>query len=872
MISILYVDDEPILLDSIKLYLQKDGKFLVDTCVNAREALEKIRIQIYDAVVADYQMPEMDGIQLLKTLRDQGNTIPFIIFTGKGREDVVIEAYNAGADNYIVKGGEPRLMFLNLIRTIEQIVSRRRIENELKFRNVLLATQQEVSLDGILVVGESEKILSFNKRFVAMWEVPPGITEAGIDRPLLEHNLGRVADREKFILKVKYLYEHRSETSHDEIQLTDGRTFDRYSAPMSGPEGEYYGRIWYFRDITEKKRAEEALRESAEKYRTLIESANEAIFIIQDGIIVYSNPSGLNLIDRSTDQISHHNFMEFVHPGDRAGALDRHQKRLRGEALEPKWQLRIIDKTGEVHWIELDAIRIIWNGKPATLNFATNITQRKAAQEALFENEKKFREIFNNANDSIEISEVGPDGLPGRYIEINDVTCRMLQYSREELLGKSPFDFVTGTYDIPLEEIRKRILAKGHAIFETEYRRKDGTVIPVEINAHVTLLSGKNVVLSVIRDITERKEQELAIRKSEERFRFTVEATNDGIWDWDIPSGTTYFSPRWYTILGYEPDEMPGSYATFRSLIHPDDLSKTEKIIQDTIRSKEESYAIEFRMRTKQGGWKWILSRGKVVGWDADGNPVRLVGTHTDITARFEAEQAIRKSLEEKELLLREIHHRVKNNLQTISSILYLQSLSTENEEQLAVIRESRARVTSMGLIHQKLYQSADIATIPFMDYIRSLIDFLGESYGVDRNRIRIEVEVEPPELSLDIDTGIPCGLLINEMVTNALKYAFRGRQEGTIRIRMGLDALGHYILSVSDDGIGIPADFDPGTARTLGMKLVSGLVDQLDGKLELTKSPGTTLTIRFPPVNSSKGTPVTAGSPGSMKGDIREI
>ena len=232
-------------------------------------------------------------------------------------------------------------------------------------------------------------------------------------------------------------------------------------------------------------------------------------------------------------------------------------------------------------------------------------------------------------------------------------------------------------------------------------------------------------------------------------------------------------------------------------------------------------------MKTREGKWKWILSRGKVVGQDPEGNPVRLVGTHTDVTDRKKAERALLQSLSEKELLLKEIHHRVKNNLQTISSLLYLQSLSAENPEQLTAIQEARARVTSMGLIHQKLYQSADIATIPFMDYIQSLIDFLKESYGVDPNRIRIETDVQPPDLSLDIDTGIPCGLMINEMVTNALKHAFHGRTGGTIRIRIARDAGWQYTLSVSDDGVGLPADFDIASARTLGMTLVSGLVSQ---------------------------------------------
>ena len=847
MISVLYVDDEIFLLDATKKYLERGGKFSVDTATSAREGLAMIKAGHYNAVVSDYQMIGMDGVQFLKELRAAGNTVPFIIFTGKGREEVVIEAYRAGADAYLQKGGDPKPMFLDLMHAIEQSVSRRRMENDLKVRNALLATQQEVSPDGILVVGEEGKILSHNNRFLSMWNVPPEKAAAGEDTVLLDGIRGMVPNPDEFFERIRFLYEHRTETSHDEIRLIDGRTFDRYSAPMTGSDGRYYGRVWYFRDITEKKQAEAALLEGAEQYRTLIESANEAIFIIQEGAVVYTNPRGLALTGLSAEEIAHHSFLDFVHPEDRAEAMDRHRKRLANEPLDPRAQMRLVDRSGGVHWIEIDAVLIAWNRKPATLNFATEITKRKVAEQALQESETKYREIFNNVNDAIEIHEINADGLPGKYIEVNDIACRMLQYTREELLQKGPLDIVTGYHSIPLGELGKRFLDAGHAFFATEHRRKDGTILPVEVNALVVSIAGKRAVIAVTRDITERKKQEQAILKSEERFRFTIDATNDGIWDWDVPSGTAFFSPRWYTMLGYVPDEMPGSYATWRSLIHPDDLGLTEKVIQENLRKKGDGYSVEFRMRTKDGGWKWILSRGKVVGKDVKGNPSRIVGTHTDITAHKQADLALRQSLSEKELLLKEIHHRVKNNLQTISSLLYLQTLSTENQQEVAAIREARARVTSMGLIHQKLYQSADIATIPFLDYVQSLIEFLKESYGVDPDRVRIGIEVQPPDLSLDIDTGIPCGLIISELVTNALKYAFRGRAGGTIRIRIARDGE-QYILSVSDDGIGLPADFDPANARTLGLTLVSGLVGQLDGTLDIGKGPGTTVNIRFSP------------------------
>jgi two-component sensor histidine kinase len=217
------------------------------------------------------------------------------------------------------------------------------------------------------------------------------------------------------------------------------------------------------------------------------------------------------------------------------------------------------------------------------------------------------------------------------------------------------------------------------------------------------------------------------------------------------------------------------------------------------------------------------------------------------IIERERTAEALLKSLREKDLLVKEIHHRVKNNLQTIASLLYLQSLSSDDKQIKILLNEVRSRVNAMGLIHQKLYQSTDISRVPFTDYINLLIDSLKESYGIDTTKIRFFVQVKPENLSLDIDTGIPCGLIINELVTNTLKYAFRNRPGGTITIQMSRDEQHQYLLSVSDDGGGIPAELDISQLKSLGMTIVSSLVRQLSGTMEIVREPGTTIFIRFP-------------------------
>jgi len=229
MISVLYVDDEPSLLDATKKFLEAKNDIIVETALNAREALDLLKTRTYDIIISDYQMPDIDGIEFLQMLRREKNTIPFIIFTGKGREEVVIEAYNAGADSYIAKGGAPKLLFMELARKIEQIVTRRRMEQELMFSNALLSTQQEGSLDGILVVDENMRILLTNNRFADTWGIPKDILESKSDEKALRFVTEKLVNPEEFLAKVKYLYEHKETTSQDEVILKDG-TVDRLTA------------------------------------------------------------------------------------------------------------------------------------------------------------------------------------------------------------------------------------------------------------------------------------------------------------------------------------------------------------------------------------------------------------------------------------------------------------------------------------------------------------------------------------------------------------------------------------------------------------------------------------------------------------------
>lgn len=213
---------------------------------------------------------------------------------------------------------------------------------------------------------------------------------------------------------------------------------------------------------------------------------------------------------------------------------------------------------------------------------------------------------------------------------------------------------------------------------------------------------------------------------------------------------------------------------------------------------------------------------------------------------RKRAEKKIAQSLKEKEILLREIHHRVKNNMQVISSLLKLQSYRIKDKEVLEIFRGSQTRIRAMALIHEKLYQSQDFTRINFREYLTSITRYLYQSYGTQPGAIQLTINIE--DLTLDITTAIPCGLIINELLSNSLKHAFPEGREGEITISLHSPEKDTFELIVSDNGIGIPEEIDIKITDSLGLYLVKILAeDQLKGEITLDRSKGTTLTITFP-------------------------
>jgi two-component sensor histidine kinase len=252
-------------------------------------------------------------------------------------------------------------------------------------------------------------------------------------------------------------------------------------------------------------------------------------------------------------------------------------------------------------------------------------------------------------------------------------------------------------------------------------------------------------------------------------------------------------------------------------------------------------FVTEFRK--KDGTRFWISTTARVVRGEL-GECRYYEGMSLDITNRKILEDRVREDIREKSVLLKEIHHRVKNNLQIIVSLLNLQSGNMKDRKVLAAFEEIRHRVYSMALLHEKLYKSENFADVPFKEYLSTLCRDLVAAFGAT-DRLKMDFDLE--EIDLSIDTAVPCGLIVNELITNAIKHAFPKGRKGLIRVRFRRMKGKSAELTVRDDGTGLPAGFNPARAATLGLKIIHILTDQINGKLHVRSGKGAEFRLVFP-------------------------
>jgi PAS domain S-box-containing protein len=588
-----------------------------------------------------------------------------------------------------------------------------------------------------------------------------------------------------------------------------------------------------------KHQMEKRLRQHEEKFRQLAANPQEILWMVDadTNTMLYVSPADesirgtpLEMPDATLDA-----WLEPVHADERPKALEMIDQARNGDIDEKGFEYRVVRPDGTIRWLWSRSypIRDASGRVYRIAGTSLDITRQKWAWETLRESEERYRLLAENTTDII--SRHGPEGV---FLYASPATRSILGYRPEELLGTSAYGHI---HPDDLEDVRRRDSDGGHFLSAgTEsfrMRKKDGDYVWMEASSKTVRQPGTGElreVTVVTREISDRKWAEDILS----RYEFIANASNElmtllnkhFVYEAANDAYCRAHNKTRSQVIGQTAADIWGQ-DTFDSIIKPH--------LEECFSGKSVSYESWFQF----GG---LGRRFYVVNYypyfNPQGDVTHCVVVSHDMTSKKTDEDEVHSSLQEKDVLLKEIHHRVKNNLQIISSLLSLQSNTIESQATRELVRESQNRVRSMALIHEKLYQSTSLARIDFGEYLRNLTRDLFRSYSAGGVSLKLQVE----DIQLDIDAAIPCGLMVNELVSNALKYAFPQGKGGELLITFSQVARNKYALSVTDNGIGLPTDLDVRKPKSLGLQLVNMLVAQLRGTLDVVSDGGTTFMITF--------------------------
>jgi len=463
---------------------------------------------------------------------------------------------------------------------------------------------------------------------------------------------------------------------------------------------------------------------------------------------------------------------------------------------------------------------------------------RKKSEEELSERNMLFRLVVNNSPSGIFTID---DHFKLTYL--NERAAEIVGYKKEEVMGKDfRFFLDQGSKKMVTDRYQKR--QRGEDVpsrYEFKVARKDGSKRLVEVVSGVfKTYSGEIQSVAHIRDITESRMMERMLKESEARYKNLVEKARIAIMIDDRDGNMKYFNDKLCEIFGYQRKEL--EKRNILMLVHPDDREKVMNMHKNRVSGKRVKSSYEFKGAKKDGAGIFC-EVDAVILKDKD----QIIGTRSyirDITESKKNKQRIERSLKEKEVLLREIHHRVKNNMQVISSLLTLQSKDIDDEKVLDIFQESRRRIKTMAMVHEKLYRSEDLSKVDFSKYISSLTQYLFRSFGIDPEKILLKKEVE--EIFLDINTAIPLGLLVNELISNSLKHGFPDNKGGEVKISMSREDKDKIKLVVSDNGVGVKNKLVFNKPSSFGLQLVKMLTEQLHGNMKVEMNEKTSFIIIF--------------------------
>ncbi len=526
-----------------------------------------------------------------------------------------------------------------LMEGMWRMLQRNQAEAELEQSISLLQATLESTADGLLVVDNFGKILAYNRKFAQMWRIPESVLASRDDDQALAFVLEQVRDPDGFVRKVWELYGEREAESFDLIEFKDGRVFERFSQPQRIGE-TIVGRVWSFRDITERKQAEEALRESELKYRTLFESSAEGIFLMTD-VFFDCNEQACKLWKCNREDIVGRSPVEFspeVQPDGRRSSEAAQEYLAAALAGEPQffyWQH--LRKDGILIDTEISITSLMVDGRKILQATMRDITERQRGEEAIRESEEKYRKLMETAHDAIFIADADTRGI----LEANCKAQELLGLPQEQIIGLHQSQVHPPEEAERYKAIFQEHIGKGGVISEDIYvSDSQGRCIPVEIGASVIEVKGKRLIYGIFRNLTAQRQAEKALRRSEETYRLLVNqipaVVFKGYPDWSID----FFDDKIKSLAGYGKEEFDSRRLKWSDLILPDDFEEIKSQSREAVNAHSRSYEREYRIRRKDGGIAWVQAMGQRF-YDAAGKLEYTSGVFFDITRRKRAEEAL---------------------------------------------------------------------------------------------------------------------------------------------------------------------------------------------------------------------------------------
>ncbi|NGP77733.1 PAS domain S-box protein [Balneolaceae bacterium YR4-1] len=594
------------------------------------------------------------------------------------------------------------------------------------------------------------------------------------------------------------------------------------------------GFVW---DITDRLESQKRLKESEQRWHQLVNNNPLPVIISTGGIINFVNRAALELYGTDDkDKVLGKSVLDFVPDEDKESITKRIEKVNRGEKIS-SFEQTLMMLSGEEKQVEVHTVPIVYKGENAAQTVFKDITELKQRQRQIRINQQRFMSLFRNNPHPVYYFD-----MEGNFMGANKKVEEISGYPESELLN---MNFAPIIVEDDLERTISHFeAAAGGEVqeYEIKIKTKEGDIRDLRVNNFPMKVFDEIVgVFGIAEDITSSKKAKEDLIKSEQKWQHLVEDNPQAV-QVTIHGEIVFINEAGARLYGAEkPIEVIGR--SVFEFSHPDYVDEIEERLEKIEQDKEIEKAHDHKI---------ISLDGEIRDVEISSIPIEYQGKEAiqtvlfDVTDRKKKESIIEASLIEKEVLLKEIHHRVKNNMAVVSGLLELQSMNTDDEELNKLLKESQLRIHSMAMIHEKLYQTETFSVVDFGDYIRELVQTITDT--IDTTDKEITVDFHLGSVRLNINQAIPAALILNEVVVNSFKHAFKGRQTGSIAITVSEEG-NAVVLEVTDDGIGLPKDFEPEDIQSLGTTLIHTLSSQLRGELIFENRPdcsGTYVRLSF--------------------------